>query len=662
MTSPDLTASNVARIAELFPGVITETIDSEGNPVSAVDFDFLRQELSDHVVEGPQERYQLDWPGKRAAAFAANAPIAKTLRPVREQSVDFDTTKNLFIEGDNLDALKLLQESYLGKVDVIYIDPPYNTGSDSFVYPDKFAESNADYLRRSGQVDSSGARLVTNTDSNGRFHSDWLSMMFARLKLARNLLRDSGIIGISIGDDEVAQLRALCDEVFGEGNRIAQITVEMSTTQGMKVKAAQNGAIVKNSEFLLVYSRSAEHKCIAKTPLFDPVAGWPGNFGTWLHDDLSFEPLADYLNRIPELVGEARRFMDVDKVRLTDLGTLYLVSDVVRSFVHENLIHIAASDKGSWPSDRREPAWREGQAFEYTSESRSYVVMKSSKGTIRQFLRLSDNFRKADDYAATYGRTVIRGDLWKSFYSDMAHVSLEGATQFENGKKPMRLIENFVRWANNSGDALVMDFFAGSGTTAEAVMRMNMRDGGARKFLLVQMDEPLGTTAAARRNGFETVPDVLKDRLIRSGRVIRESAPMVDTGFRTFRLDTTNMSDVLRTPDETEQQELAGLSNSVKPGRTGEDLLFQVLLDWGLDVSVPIAVGQVEGREIFVVDEGALVACFDDEVTPELVRELAKREPLRVVFRDEGFASDDARINAEQIFRELSPATDVKAI
>ncbi len=662
MTSPDLTAANVEKLADLFPTVITESVDADGNPVRAVDFDLLRQELSDHIVEGPQERYQLDWPGKRAAAFAANAPIAKTLRPVRKESVDFDSTRNLFIEGDNLDVLKILQESYLSQIDLVYIDPPYNTGSDSFIYSDRFAESNAEYLVRSGQLDSEGTRLIANTDSNGRFHSDWLSMMYSRLKLARNLLRETGIMAISIGDDEVAQLRMICDEIFGEANRIAQVTVEMSTTQGMKVRAAQNGAIVKNSEFLLIYSRSAEHARVPKTPLFDSVSGWPGNFATWLHSDLTFEPLGDHLSRQPELLAEAKRFLGVDKVRVADLTTLYSVSGIFREFVHANLDHIAASDKGSWPESLPEPEWTSGQAYKYHVGTRSYVVMKSSKDTIRQFLLLSDNFRVADDYGKTYGRSVIRGDLWKAFYSDMAHVSLEGSTQFENGKKPLRLIQNFIKWANNDPEMLILDFFAGSGTTADAVMRLNREDQGRRRYILVQLNEEMDQRAAARRQGFHSVPQVAASRLRSSGEVIRQELGQIDVGFRFLRVDTSNMADVLRIPGDTRQRELAGLASSVKEGRTPEDLLFQVLLDWGLDVALPIALENIEGHEVYVVDEGAVMACFDPGVEPDVVRAMAQYEPLRAVFLDSAFASDDARINVEQIFREISPGTDVRAV
>ena len=662
MHSPDLTQRNIDAIAELFPTVITESLDADGNPVRAVDFDLLRQELSDHVVEGPQERYQLDWPGKREALFAANAPIAKTLRPVMEESVDFDTTKNLFIEGDNLNALRLLQESYLGKVDLIYIDPPYNTGSDQFIYPDNFAVSNNDYLAASGQTDDQGVGLVANPESNGRFHSSWLSMIYPRLKLARNLLKNTGIVCVSIGDDEVAQLRIVMDEVFGRQNRIAQVTVEMSTTQGMKVRAAQNGAIVKNSEFVLIYSRTGDHVEALKTPLYDPVSGWPGNFTTWLNKDLTFEPLAEYLNRQPSLVSESRRLLNQEKVRISDLTTLYLVSEPFRKFIHANLDSITASDTGAWPRERPEPEWRPGQAYEYQRDGRKYVVMRSSKGTIRQFLRLSDNFRTADDYAQTYGRTVIRGDLWKSFFSDMAHVSLEGATKFENGKKPKRLIRNLIRWANNSSDVLVLDFFAGSGTTGEAVMEMNLKDGGSRRFILVQLAEEMAPHAEARKSGFSTVDELARDRLRRSSRALCESQPGGSFGFRALSVDTSNLADLLQSADETEQLELGSLENSIKPDRTGEDLLFQVLLDWGLELSLPISLESIDGREVHDVDDGALIACFADSISPELIRVIADRQPLRAVFRDSAFASDSDRINADQVFAEVSPATEVKTI
>lgn len=665
MTSPDLTRANIDKIAELFPTVVTESLDADGEPIRAIDFDLLRQELSDHVVEGPQERYQLDWPGKRAAAFAANAPIAKTLRPVREESVDFDTTKNIFIEGDNLDALKLLQESYLGRVDLLYIDPPYNTGTD-LIYKDDRSLSSEDYLASSGQTDDEGNRLVANTSANGRFHSDWLDMMYPRLRLARNLLSATGLLFISIADEELSQLRLLCDEVMGPENFIAQLTVEMSTTQGMKVRAAQRGAIVKNSEFILVYARSPEHERVRKTPLFDSVSGWPGNFTTWLNDDLSFEPLAQVLSREPSLRAESKKFAGTDEVRTRDLSLLLACSPVFKSFVERNLQHIVASDKGLWPSDVPQPAWREGQAFEVQTVDRSYIVMKSSKGTLRQFLRLSDSYRQSDDYSSTYGRTVIRGDLWKGFYSDMAHVSLEGDTPFENGKKPVRLLQNLFRWANNSPDALVMDFFAGSGTTADAVWRMNADDGGRRRVILVQYPEEIARGSSPSKEGLELISQVTRERLRKSGASIRQRAGMLgqpsDLGFRSLRVDTTSMASVAHRPDTLSPDMLAGMVSTVKPDRTDEDLLFQILLNWGLDLSESITSEDVLGHRVFVVAEGALTACLSDELSDGLVREIARRRPLRAVFKDSSFSSDAARINAEQIFREVSPETELKAI
>jgi adenine-specific DNA-methyltransferase len=654
MHSIDLIEDNVDRIAELFPTVITESRDVDGNTHRVIDFDMLRQELSREalIVEGAKERYQLDWPGKRAGAFASNTPIARTLRPVRDESVNFD-------------ALKLLQESYLGKVDLIYIDPPYNTGTD-LIYKDDRGISREEYLDRSGQIDDEKRRLVANTSANGRFHSDWLDMIYPRLRLARNVLAPTGMVFVSIGDEELAQLRLLCDEVFGPENFVAQLTIEMSTTQGMKVRAAQRGAIVKNSEFVLVYSRTPAHLEIKKTPLFDSVSGWPGNFATWLHGDLRFEPLAAVLNRQVALRAEALRFAGVDEVRTKDLSLLLACSPVFQSFVEENLEHIAASDKGVWPAGVPQPNWQDGQAYELNTEERSYVVMKSSKGTLRQFLRLSDSYRQSDDYSTRFGRTVIRGDLWKGFYSDMAHVSLEGSTAFENGKKPVRLIRNLVKWANDSPDALIMDFFAGSGTTADAVWRMNAEDGGNRRVVLVQFPEPVAVGSSPAEQGFEVISDVTRQRLLRSAASIEArssfQAVPIDLGFRVLRVDTTNLADTLRAPDDLVQSSLLTLTPSVKSDRTPEDLLFQVLLDCGLELSLPIACDEVGSDQVFSVDGDALIACFADSLTDDLVRSVARRRPLRAVFMDAAFADDAARINAEQIFRELSPETQVKTL
>ncbi|MCK9822360.1 site-specific DNA-methyltransferase [Nocardioides cavernae] len=623
MTSPDLTASNVAKIAELFPGVITESVDADGKPVTAVDFDLLRQELSDHVVDGPQERYQLDWPGKRAAAFAANAPIAKTLRSVRDESVDFDTTKNLFIEGDNLDALKLLQESYLGKVKLIYIDPPYNTGHD-FVYNDDFGQTTAEYLARSGQSDTTGSRLVANLETSGRFHSDWLTFMYPRLKLARNLLSDDGVFFASISEHEVDNLRKLMDSVFGEGNFIGQVAVSKGTTTGQD--ASHIGSSI---DFLLVAAR----------------------------DRNSYVP-----NGLPLDARDIARFRDEDSRGRFSTLQFRKTGNSDRRADRPSMYYAVKAPDGTdvypiGPSGY-ESRWRAGRdQFDRWAAEDMIVWQQDNAGAWKPYVKYY-----------LEGRTKQVSNYWDDIEGNkkatLVVKELLGAGIFSN-PKPVGLLRKILHIATDP-ESIVLDFFAGSGTTAHAVMELNAEDGGRRKFIQVQLAERVPEGSAAAKAGYADIAQIARERIRRAGARVIESAGMVggdlDNGFRALRVDTTNMSDVLRTPDATRQHELTGLENSVKPGRTGEDLLFQVLLDWGLDLALPISIETIEGRESFVIDEGALVACFDDDVTPELIRALARQKPLRAVFRDSGFASDDARINAEQVFKELSPTTDIKVI
>lgn len=623
MTSLDLTASNIAGIADLFPGVVTESVDVDGNPVRAVDFDLLRQELSDHVVEGPQERYRLDWPGKRAAALAANAPIAKTLRPVRDESVDFDKTENLFIEGDNLDALKLLQESYLGKIKLIYIDPPYNTGND-FVYDDDFAENAAEYLARSGQSDAAGARLVANTESNGRFHSDWLSMMFARLRLARNLLREDGVICVSIDDIERDNLGKLMSEVFGPENFVDALIWKKRYGGGAKERH-----YVSLHEYVLVFARNLEalpNLEIALTE--DSIARY------YKSKDSNFATRGPY--RTHPL--EATKSMDA----------------------RPNLVYAIPGPNGDiWPA--RQWLWGKDRALAALEAGElEFVDSRDGQHTVhtKQYLRDADGtMRRGKPFS------IIDNVFTQHGTNEM--LELFGDARIFPFPKPVGLLRPLIDvLAPGEGD-IVLDFFAGSASTAQALMEQNLADGRRRPFVLVQLPEETPDGSASRKAGFATIAEMSRERIRRAGAKVREAAGLAevpDLGFRTLRIDSSNMTDVLRTPDETGQQALAGLEDSVKPGRTGEDLLFQVLLDWGLDLALPIVAEQVEGQTVYVVDEGALVACFDDKVTAELVRALAKQEPLRAVFRDSGFTSDDARINAEQIFKELSPATSVKAI
>lgn len=640
MTSPDLTASNVAKIAELFPSVITESVDADGNSVRAVDFDLLRQELSDHVVEGPQERYQLDWPGKHAAAFAANAPIAKTLRPVRDESVEFDSTQNLFIEGDNLDALKLLQESYLEKVKFIYIDPPYNTGND-FVYNDDFAETAVEYLIRSGQATDEGVRLVANGEANGRFHSDWLSMLYPRLKLARNLLREDGVICVSIDGNEVHNLRKIGDEVFGASNFIGEVVV-VANPRGRQ----SDSFVAAVHDTVLVWARDRGAAVVGGRPL-DPEQK--------KEFDLVDEEIGHY-----RLLGLRQRG---SASRRIDRPEMYFPI-----FVSPDGSQVSLDSLDGWAqvlprkSDGMDGRWMWGRDKCRRDGARLVARWIDRRGEFDIFVK--DTLKKG-------GTERLR--KFKSIWDDKGFNNQAGTQEvktllggdYMSFPKPVALMRELLLLGVPTG-GIVLDFFAGSSSMAQAVMKLNQEDGLERPFMMVQLDEALDPGGEAARAGFTNIAELSRERVRRAADAVVGDAGVdshdMDRGFRVLRVDTTNMYDVLRTPEETEQHELVGLEGSVKAGRSGEDLLFQVLLDWGLDLALPISNKEVEGREVFVVDEGALVACFDDDVTSELVRALAKQGPLRAVFRDSGFASDDARINAEQIFKELSPATDVKAV
>jgi adenine-specific DNA-methyltransferase len=601
LQSLDLTARNIEALAELLPTVVTETRDADGTVRRGIDFDLLRQELSDHVVEGPQERYRLDWPGKRKALLAANAPIRKTLRPVREESVDFDTTKNLFIEGDNLEALKLLQESYLGKVKLIYIDPPYNTGND-FIYNDDFAETTAEYLARSGQVNESGSRLVANTESNGRFHSDWLSMMYPRLKLARNLLRDDGIIFVSIDDNEAANLRRIMDEVFGAGNFFAELVVVRAEGGGLAKR------VVKGHDYLIGYSRND--------------AEFPGMYRA---KDVRGQVIAR---------GGRDYWIETDWLRIEfgKYGTLH----------YEDIESVKGSAK------KRE--------IDEGLSSGVYRLIPRDSGHIVGRLRALD-----EDGTKFY--SVIK-HLNKTAKESLVPLNMEGL--FDN-PKPLSLVLDLVmgatRFSRSSGD-IVLDFFAGSGTTAQATWEANALDGGNRRFIAIQVDEPTPPGSQSARASFPTVSALSRERLRRAAVDVqgRSGDGPADTGLRVLQVNSSAAADVAHTPGDTSQDQLSMLIDSVVEGRTGEDLLFHVLLDWGLELSLPIARETVEGTELFVVDDGLLIGCFVETLTRDVVAAIAQRQPERAVFRDSAFATDADRINAQQIFAQLAPHTELRTV
>jgi adenine-specific DNA-methyltransferase len=511
MTSPDLTAANIERVAELFPSVITESIDAEGNPMRAVDFDLLRQELSDHVVEGPQERYQLDWPGKRAAAFAANAPISKTLRPVREESVDFDTTKNLFIEGDNLEALKLLQESYLGKVKLIYIDPPYNTGND-FVYDDDFAESSADYLARSGQMSETGERLVANTEANGRFHSDWLSMMYPRLKLARALLSDDGVLFMSIDDNEAANLRRLGDEVFGAQNFIAQIAVQVNP-RGRHL----DRFVAKTHEAVLVFVRDAT------TSAMEGVA----KEGRMTDEYKRSDYRGPY-----RLLGLRNRNQAFNP---TTRPNLYYPLYVSESDGRVATVRDSRFKAEVYPDapDGTQTCWTWGKD-RITADGDLLIAERI--GDEWRVYRKDYLYGDDGEVAKTLVKSVWLDPEFNNDYGRKAVKELFGAPVMDFPKSPFllkRLIDVGTR-----KDSIVLDFFAGSATTAHAVMMANAQDGGQRRFIMIQLAEPSDAKSEAAKAGYETVSELGRERVRRSGAAVREAAGLmndaIDVGFRSL--------------------------------------------------------------------------------------------------------------------------------
>jgi len=618
MHSPNLTQENIAHIRALFPDCVTEAKDESGKIKLAVDFDQLKQELSESIVEGPQERYHLNWPGKREALLTANAPIAKTLRPCPEESVDFDTTKNLFIEGDNLDALKLLQETYLGKVKMIYIDPPYNTGND-FVYKDDFAENAEEFLRRSNQMDEFGNHLAANTEANGRFHSDWLSMIYPRLKLTRSLLQDDGVIFISNDDIEVHNMRKVCDEIFGEDNFIANFIWEKRTNR-------ENRKVVSyRHDNVSCYCKSkVEARTLKQLPMNEKaLANYknPDNDprGLWKSDPATAQAGHGTKNQFYDLVAPNGRIHKLESGRCW-LYTKPVMDEAIKG----NRIWFGKGGNGV----PRVKTYLEAKERGLTPESILFSKDVSTNEAAKNNLKLL----------------------------------FDGVAVFET-PKPVELIKLLAQIG--SSDGIILDFFSGSSATAHAVMKLNSEDGGNRKFIMVQLPEPCVENSEAFKAGYQTIAEISKERIRRAGKKILEDQCHEewnkDVGFRVLKIDSSNMAEVYYTPDAIAQDGLPFKVDNVKEDRTAEDLLFQVLLDWGVDLSLPIRKETIQGKAIFFVDKNALVACFDTGVNEELVKQLAGFEPLRVVFRDNGFVSDAVKINVEQIFKQMSPGTDVKS-
>lgn len=661
MHSPNLVAQNIEQLAALFPNCVTESRGKDGELKRAIDFDLLKQELSTHIVDGPLERYQLNWPGKREALLTANAPIAKTLRPCREESVNFDTTQNLFIEGDNLDALKLLQETYLGKVKMIYIDPPYNTGND-FIYNDDFSEENGTYTERSNQKDGQGNRLVVNAESNGRFHSDWLSMIYPRIKLAKNLLRDDGLIFVSIDDAEFHNLRKILDETFGESNFLAALVWDRNRKNDAKYFSVGH-------EYMVVYAKN-ENLLSANKVVFrgekDGVEEVKSEFerlqlihgNDW---DSVRQGLLEFYRSIPDDDPRAplKRFTKVDgKGPYRDDGNINWPGGGGPTY---EVVHPVTKKPCKLPTS----GWRYPNSSRFWEEvEKGRVVFGLDETTVP---RVRTNLFENSDQVMTsvhysYAQTS----------SNEFNALFDGRRVFEN-PKPIGDIRRLISYVTEPDD-LVLDFFAGSATTAHAVMKLNSEDGGNRRYVLVQIAEAINPSHEAFLAGFKTIPELSRERIRRASNNIIKSQFHenwnMDVGFRTLKIDSSNMTDVHYNPDAIIQDDLFAQVDNIKADRTEEDLLFQVMLDWGVDLMAPIQRQTIDGKTVFFVDadaqhqHGALVACFDKTggIDDAFIRQLAAFSPLRLVFRDAGFASDAVKINAEQLLKQLSPLTEVKAI
>ncbi|MGL2047307.1 site-specific DNA-methyltransferase [Escherichia coli] len=665
MHSPNLTQDNIARIRDLFPGCVTEAKGEDGSVKLAVDFDQLRQELSDSIVEGPQERYQLNWPGKREALLTANAPIAKTLRPVRttknskgehiEESVNFDTTKNIFIEGDNLDALKLLQENYLGKIKMVYIDPPYNTGND-FVYADDFVDEVSEFFLRSNQVDREGNRLTANPETSGRFHSDWLSMMYSRLKLSRNLLRDDGLIVIHIDENEYPNLEKLLAEIYGEKNNLGTIVWDKRNPKGDATGVAQQHELIciycKDREFFKTtceFQRPKENagKMLAKAKQILSKEGGV--------TEKARKEYKDWVNQ-QDLTGGEKAYNQID-----DNGDVF--RPVSMSWPNKKkapedyfipLIHPVTGKECPVP----ERGWRNPPAtMQELLKSGLIIFGPDEKTQPTRKYRLNDNLFENIPSLLYYGGSddALLADLKIPF----------------DTPKPVQVAKRLIQSICKNDDILI-DFFAGSCTAAHALMLLNAEDGANRRFIMVQLPEECDEKSEAKKLGYSVVSEIGKNRIRRAAKKIREEFSEIlatrntelDLGFRLLKVDTSNMADVYYSPDVLEKANLDLFVDNIKPDRTPEDLLFQVMLDWGVDLALPIAKQSIQGKDVFFVDGNVLTACFDasGSIDETFVKELAKLQPLRVVFRDAGFKNSAVKINVEQIFKLMSPVTEVKCI
>lgn len=623
MQSSNGVEDNITKIAQLFPDCVTETVDERsGQPKHLIDFEKLKQNLSDSVISERAERYQFTWPDKSKAILLANSPINATLRPCREDSVDFDNTQNLYIEGDNLDVLKCLKETYLHKVKMIYIDPPYNTGND-FVYEDDFAQSSEEYLANSGQFDEQGNRMFTNAESNGRFHTDWLNMIYPRLKVARDLLTDDGVIFISIAENEHENLRRLCNEIFGQSNYRNTLLVRRRI-KSLNSQFADNGLWSLNVgfEYVLVYAKSDTFlmKALRQKKENAPSKGRWNVF--WSNAD---RPTMRY-----EILG-------------------------------------FTPSTGQWRNSKEKADIAVANYKKYEAEYANQISIEEySKETgITDFIRKIPNGTGKNggvQHWVAPSDTSLRTSNWTDI--EVSQIGKEIPLPFDNPKSKQLMLE-LLKLCNDK-DSLILDFFSGSATTAHAVMQLNSEDGGNRKFIMVQLPEKTDEKSEAFKAGYKNICEIGKERIRRAGKKIKEESPLttqdLDTGFRVLKLDSTNMQDIYYSPKDISQADLFSQVDNVKPDRTGEDLLFQVMLELGATLDSKIETTTVAGKTIYNVAEGYLVACFDPDVTDDVVKSIAQMQPAYAVLRDTSMKDDSTATNFEQIFKTYSPDTVTKIL
>ena len=646
MQSHDKVGDNVSKIAQLFPNCVTEILNKDGKPQLAIDFEKLQAELSNDIIAEGAERYQFTWPDKRAANRLANTPTTMTLRPCREESVDFDNTQNLYIEGDNLDVLKVLRETYLGKVKMIYIDPPYNTGND-FVYNDEYSISNEEFGIRNGFVDEDGNQttdpMVKNTESNGRFHTDWLNMIYPRLKVARDLLSDDGVIFISIDDNEVENLRKICSEVFGESNHVTDIPWQS------RASIQNDTDFSVNHEYICVYAknRRQENRRLKES-----------NYLTWYSKD-SF----------------VCRPLPLDKTKFdnpdNDPRGLWKADPFDAPNIRPNLTYpIINPNTGEQHLPPRGRCWRtEISSFSSALADGRIIFGKDGKGRpqLKVFYEEKKEFGSIDNswFSAERIGTTTNGTK--------EVMSIFDGNKYFDMPKPISMLLKILFLGNTLGNDIILDFFSGSATTAHAVMKLNAEDGGNRKFIMVQLPEKTDEKSEAYKAGYSTICEIGKERIRRAGAKIRNEDVLLnvseklelrnnklDTGFRVLKLDSSNMKDVYYTPSQFTIDDL--FDENIKPDRTGEDLLFQVMLELGVELSAKIETKQLNGKKVHFVDDNYLIACFDTDVNESTITEIAKLQPIYFVMRDSSANNDKVIDNFDQIFRHYSPKTTCKII